>query len=423
METIQAIVSTSLQDEISTACVWDSTNGTLLARYRGGGFCSKHGLSVSGGYILSCQEGKPMLHLWQLNKQHCENKRLLAPGKVNTIAFSPDSLHIALAIDEKLHLYQAPSGKLLGIGTRHFQPITVIQFCDDGTLIGCGSKDGFVTIWNLKSFCSKEKSAEPFQTFSEHTLPVTDLTFTSGNIRSRIVSVSEDRSCKVYDLVSGKVLLTVVFEARLSSVSISPVEIELYVGNSEGLIHEFSLRSPPRMLEYHITVNEKKATFHGHEKTVTCLVCSVDCCNLISGSLDETIKIWHIGSRQCLRTIPQKGPVTNIIHLLLPKSVFSHDFRPSAYIHDFRNPASIDEDEEPSLNILVSDDLLLPPSTKYSCTPRNVDADSDEINKLKSINNAIYKHAIKHILNKNPATKILQKSSQKKRKNKQILKL
>lgn len=401
METVQVVVSTSLKDEISTACVWDAYNGTLLARYRGGGFCNPHGICYSGGYLLSCEKGKPMLHLWQVNKQHCESKRLIAPGKINTVAFSGDWMHIAVAVDEKIYLYQTSSGRLLGIGSRHFQPITVIKFCDDSTLLCCGGEDGLVTIWNLASFCFIDKSAEPFLSFSEHTLPVTDLMFFSGNLRSRVLSVSIDRTCKIYDLATKKIVLSIVFEVQLTCVTLSPVELELFVGNLEGEIHEFSLRSPPRTLEAHAVKDENNPIFSGHVKAVQCLTSTIDSCHLISGSLDETIKIWHISSRQCLRTITQKGPVTNILSLILPKSVFAHDFEPRAFIHDFLNPANIEEDEEQSFEIITPDDVLPPVPQElqsFISSTSNTDSYKEEINRIKNINNTMYKFAINAIL-------------------------
>ena len=227
MEMIQALFTTSQKDEISTVCAWDAYNGTLLCRYRGGGFCSRHGLSTSGGYLLSCEKGKPMLHLWPYNKQHCENKRLLGPGKVSTIAFSQDCTHIALAVDEKVFLYQTVSGKQLGIGSKHFQPITIVKFCEDGTLLSCGGEDGLVTVWNISVFCLKETNPEPIYSFSEHSLPISDMIFASGNTRSRLISVSLDRSCKIYDLGTGKIVIAIVFDVMLSSVAVSPGEMEM----------------------------------------------------------------------------------------------------------------------------------------------------------------------------------------------------
>ena len=40
---------------------------------------------------------------------------------------------------------------------------------------------------------------------------------------------------------------------------------------------------------------------------VTCLAVSMDGMALISGSNDNTIKIWHINSKQCMKTVTNKG--------------------------------------------------------------------------------------------------------------------
>lgn len=408
MDMVQTVFTTCLKDEVATISAWDAFNGTQLCRYRGGGSCSRHGLSSSGGYLLTCEQGKPILHAWPFNKQHCDNKRLIAPGKVGTIAFSEDSSHIALTVDEKVFLYQTVSGKQLGIGSKHFQPINVIKFCEDGSLLSCGGEDGLVTVWNISVFCLKESNPEPLYAFSEHTLPVSDLLFSSGNTRSRVISASLDRTCKIYDLVSGKVLLSLVFDVQLSSLALLPVETDLYIGNTDGGIHEFSLMSPPRSLEHHLQHDDRLPVFKGHEKSITCLSCTVDCCHIISGSNDETIKIWHIKSRQCLRTILQKGPVTNILHMILPKSAFGHDFQPYVFIHDFVNPINVDENEEPSFEIMITEDLMPPvisSNTLVASSGSEVDTLKLEIDKLKSINNAMFSYAVNRIIQKDSVTK------------------
>ena len=40
---------------------------------------------------------------------------------------------------------------------------------------------------------------------------------------------------------------------------------------------------------------------------VTCLSVSIDGQALVSGSNDKNVKIWHINSHQCMRTIPHHG--------------------------------------------------------------------------------------------------------------------
>lgn len=75
----------------------------------------------------------------------------------------------------------------------------------------------------------------------------------------------------------------------------------------------------PRTLEHHVTEEEKKSCcMVGHTRQVTCLSVSLDGTTVASGSDDTTVRIWSSSSRQCLRTLPHKGPVTNVVIAIPP---------------------------------------------------------------------------------------------------------
>lgn len=92
---------------------------------------------------------------------------------------------------------QIASGLLLNTGTRHFQPISVIRWEQGGDIIACGGQDGLVTVWSLATLACETSKPEPKYTFSDHSLPVSDIVITAGGNRARLISVSADRMCKV----------------------------------------------------------------------------------------------------------------------------------------------------------------------------------------------------------------------------------
>lgn len=199
----------------------------------------------------------------------------------------------------------------------------------------------------------------------------------------------------------------------LRSVSINPVESRIFIGSTSGSIFEFSLLSPPRSLEYHLTSEETASAFVGHTKAVTCLSNSIDGELLISGSADETVKIWHIVSRQCLRTIPHKGPVTNAFFTLMPKHMLSHDFKPSVALCPFqKNEAN--ELLEHCVEIFMPSEISV--EGYYESTDDNgisnftsgiengdknsIENLNNEIKMLKTVNSELYKVAVSEIFNR-----------------------
>lgn len=75
--------------------------------YKDGGLCALKGLCLLGSdYVIAAEKNKPMLKVWAVNSQlPLNNPRLLCTGIVTTIAVNPDKFHIAVAVEEKLHIY------------------------------------------------------------------------------------------------------------------------------------------------------------------------------------------------------------------------------------------------------------------------------------------------------------------------------
>lgn len=65
--------------------------------------------------------------------------------------------------------------------------------------------------------------------------------------------------------------------------------------------------------------------FRGHTSVVTSLAVSIDGHALLSGSQDHSLKVWHIESRQCMKTINVHGALTNLIVFPALSSLFLFD--------------------------------------------------------------------------------------------------
>lgn len=229
-----------------------------------------------------------------------------------------------------------------------------MKFTDDGAHFVSAGHDGYIFVWKLSSLLLKIneeiESVYSKDNFSHHSLPVSDVYVGHGGMRSIVVSVSIDRTCKIHDLASGTLLLNLVFPEALTSVIMDHLETNVYVGTSEGNIFEFSLQSPPRMKEYHIdseTITNKQR-FVGHKTAVTTLSISIDGETLLSGSTDENVKFWHIPSKQLIRSIPHKGSITNAKFILAPKPMFDQEIK----LHLITNKYKKDDDNV--LEVLIT---------------------------------------------------------------------
>ena len=70
---------------------------------------------------------------------------------------------------------------------------------------------------------------------------------------------------------------------------------------------------------------KKSSSLSGHTKAVTCLATTMDGTTVVSGSEDATVRVWSVASRQCLRTLPHKGSVTNVSVVIPPRGMIDPD--------------------------------------------------------------------------------------------------
>lgn len=425
---LEVLVTSDSNNTLWTSCVWDAHTGTSLMTYKGGGTAESKTLTFIGNdYIAAVEKTKPVLHIWPLNSyQTVQGIRFILPGKATAFAVSPDGAYIIAGIEEKIYLWQLASGNLLTIINRHYQKIVILKFTTDGCYFVSAADDGMVMVWSLATVSAhpeveliSQTSAgqhDPEHIFSDHSLPVTDICLSKTGIHGRLCTVSIDRTCKIYDLTSGEMLLNLVFDIPLASITMDVLELNIFVGTVNGKIHQFSLTNPPRNRDMLINTDDNNPTFNAHTKAVNCLSVSLDGETLMSGSNDEQVILWHIPSKQPVRTIRHKGPITNAFFTVNLPAIYEQDFSPSIILHSLDRTLEKDSDDVTELEILVKGKIDFWPepvsdATLNTSTKELEDefktkeaALHDELNKLKSINKNLYTLAVHKTLESVPKT-------------------
>ncbi|KAJ9590239.1 hypothetical protein L9F63_016626 [Diploptera punctata] len=414
---VEVAITSEGTGQLWSACVWNPRAGTTLMTYKGGGVAMPRSLCLLGAdYLMLSDQTRPILQAWPLNSQtpvFSKGIRLVCPGIVNCMAVSPDGNYCVTAVAEKLHVWQMSTGRHLAVAVRHFQSVNCVKFTDDGSHFVSGGEDGCVLVWALAYLISENVGdivfghTEPRYMFSDHALPVKDLYVGHGGIRARLISVSADRTCKLYDLASGTLLLSLIYDCGLTAVTMDLTEMEVFIGGVDGLIYQFGLHSPPRMREYYLSKEQKAKTFSGHTKAISCLSTSKDGLTLLSGSLDACVMLWHIPSRQCIKLLQHKGPITNAFFTIAPKNIFSEEIKPSIILQSFKKGTDVNEKnaavsvrnkesnwyEEPDEGY---DNLKHIPAAKQEQVDDN--ALKEQIVALRKINSDLYNFAKKSIL-------------------------
>lgn len=260
--------------------------------------------------------------------------------KIVCISVSSDGKYIAAgAPSGKAYLWLATTGELLSCWEAHFKPLKAICFSDEplsSRFIVTAGEDGLTHVWSLATLIShlsasiysdtpRSKShSSPFFTINQHTLPVTDLHFSSG----RLVTASLDRTCRVWDLYfqpEPRQEVSVVFPSMIVVSLLSPSHQYLYAGAADGKIF-----SSPSNLSFSVLAgptapHTTSSFFQGHNKAIASLSLSIDEKLLVSASLDGSAIVWDVHSKQSLRKL-HNNPISSSFHttalLLLPRNVF-----------------------------------------------------------------------------------------------------
>ncbi|KAE8631804.1 hypothetical protein XENTR_v10001307 [Xenopus tropicalis] len=327
---MELVLSADATGQVANCTVWEPVTGSVLLTYRGGN-TSNRGLAVLGGqYLLGAQLGKNYINVWELQRRDQLQQKIVCPGPVNCLATSPNGLYLVSGIAESIYLWEVCTGRLLAILNNHYQDVTCLTFTDDSSHIISGAKDSLVLVWSLYSVLQVETSRgpEPRYVWSRHSLPITDVQCGIGGPQARVVTSSLDQTVKLWEICSGDLLLSVLFDVRIMSVAFDPAEYHLFCGGSDGVIYQVDLYATPEQRErpFH---PEQEMVFKGHRNQVTCLSVSLDGSMLISGSHDETVCVWDIHSKQCLRTVAHRGPVTNVFIIPAPGNILRAESKPS----------------------------------------------------------------------------------------------
>ncbi|XP_061834281.2 WD repeat-containing protein 18 [Nerophis lumbriciformis] len=335
---LEVVVSSDSNSQLWNSTVFDVHSGSSLLSYRGGNSSARTLCVLNGEYLLSAQLGKNFINVWEIQRKDQMQQKIVCPGVVTCVSASADGLFLAAGVAEAVYLWEVSTGKLLSVVNRHYQDVTCVKFTDESSHFVSGGKDSVVLVWSLSSVVQVDlsHSPEPRHVLSRHSLPITDLHCGMMGAQARVATASLDQTVKLWEVSSGELLLSVLFDVEVMSVTLDPCEYFLFCGGSDGNIFQVSLCTQgvtrDKMFQGDADGNR---TFKGHRGVVTCLSVSMDGTLLVSGSHDESVRLWDVQSKQCVRCFAHKGPVTNADIMVAPANMFLPDSRPSVPLPRF----------------------------------------------------------------------------------------
>ncbi|KAE9390734.1 WD40 repeat-like protein, partial [Gymnopus androsaceus JB14] len=223
-----------------TMRIWNTETGTSIGEPLQGhtAFVNSVAFSSDGKRIVSGSSDKTVC-IW-----NAENAMMIGEpleghtAFVNSVAFSPDDKRIVSgSSDQTVRIWNAETGIITGEPLQgHTAFVNSVAFSPDGKRIVSGSSDQTVRIWNTETGMI---SGEPLQ---GHTSSVNSVAFSPDGERIMIVSGSDDHTVCIWNAETGMIIGEPLrgHTSSVNSVAFSPDGKRIVSGSSDQTVRIWS---------------------------------------------------------------------------------------------------------------------------------------------------------------------------------------
>ena len=188
--------------------------------------------------------------------------------------------------DNMLRLWDVPTGRCIHTLDGHDGPVSSLAVSNCGRWVLSGSTDGTTRLWDMNVLkCSKVLECKN----SVWTVAIS----TDGC--KGVITRFESRGPVLLDLTIGKKCLEPIFSGHKNEVltaTLSPDDHWVLTGSWDNTLRLWELAS-----------GKCVRVFEGHTNFISSAVFSSDSQYILSGSLDNTMRIWDTKTGQCVKLL------------------------------------------------------------------------------------------------------------------------
>ncbi len=233
--------------------------------------------------------------LWDITNGQCLRTLTGHTNWIPAVAFSPDgSLLASGSLDQSIRLWDPQTGSGLRVLRGHTNWIMDVQFSPNGTTLASSGFDQVIHLWDVATGeCRHSLRGHEGRIWSLAYHPTAPL----------LASTGEDQTIRLWNLETGE-CSTVLrgHSGRVWAARFSPDGRSLATGGEDQTLRLWDLAADLADLSV-LSVLPCRQILRGHSDRVQCLAFSPDGTQLISGSKDTSIKIWHPATGECLNTL------------------------------------------------------------------------------------------------------------------------
>jgi WD40 repeat protein len=231
--------------------------------------------------------GNNTAKLWDLSRRQIHSFATHT-YEAKSMVFSPDSKYILTGSEGPFESGDHPTAKLwdllghqIQLFKGHSKSVTSVAFSPDGKYVLTGSWDGTAELWDV--------SGRPIQSFASHHRRITSVAFSPTG--QYIVTTGDDNKIKLWDLSGHQVQIFPDNTINVTSMVFSPDGQYVLTGNVDKTAKLWN------------SSGHQIQSFSGHSGWVTSVAFSPPCLDdpkggkyIVTGSLslDKTAKLWDL---------------------------------------------------------------------------------------------------------------------------------
>ncbi|MBW4661725.1 MAG: NACHT domain-containing protein [Drouetiella hepatica Uher 2000/2452] len=273
------------------------------------------------GKIIGTGGDDQMIKFWDIQTQDCLKTFQGHDSHVWAIAFSPDGATIVSGSDDQtLKLWEVETGRCVRTFQGYNNWIWSAAFSPDGATIVSGSEDGKVRLWDADT-------GRCCQILEGHQGRVWTASFSpQGQI---VASGGDDQTIRLWHRATGRCLK--ILKERLGQirrVEFSPDGRLLATNNGDNTVKIWDVSQIYRSLSSDSSSSNvplsipRLRTLKGHGGRIYGIAFLLDSDRLITGSEDQTLRLWEISTGNCLRVF--EGHSRYVLSVAASPNVANH---------------------------------------------------------------------------------------------------
>ena len=232
--------------------------------------------------VLGLQNGS--FSIYSMNNFENKYSLKISEAKISSLSINPSGKWIAFGSKylNQLLVWEWKSETYIYKQQGHMNDINIISFSPEGSQLASGADDGKIKIFDISS-------SNCLITFIDHTAKVTGLQY-ALNKSNVLVSSSLDGTIRAYDLIKYKNfrIMTTPKQTQLICCSVD------YSGEivAAGSLDTYNI------FVWSLKTGDLIDVLNGHTGPVSCLAFSHINDILVSGSWDNTVKMWELYTKK-----------------------------------------------------------------------------------------------------------------------------